>query len=159
MTEHESTPPQKKARYLCKFSVKVSHEYPYFQASILGDTFAFCTICKMDISIGNSGKGDIKKHIGTPKHLAHECAASQAAISAPQPSAISCGDSEDVRAETLCANCFPHNNTSPYISTAGDIIKKEQFDEEGRFSDSESAASLKNAHGQIITIFTFMNPS
>ena len=49
---------------MCKFSDKIAQEYPDITRSKLGDVHAFCKVCKVDISIGNCGKSDVKQHVG-----------------------------------------------------------------------------------------------
>ena len=60
MAVKENSPPRKRA----KFSDKIAQEYPDITRSKLGDVHAFCKVCKVDISIGNGGKSDVKQHVG-----------------------------------------------------------------------------------------------
>ena len=64
MADKENSPPRKRAKYMCKYSDKIAQEYPDITRSKL----AFCKVCKVDISIGNSGKSDVKQHVGKAKH-------------------------------------------------------------------------------------------
>ena len=66
MADKENSPPRKKHRYLCKFNDKMTQEYSEIRKSKKSDSFAYCVTCSVDISIGNGGKTDVKKHVGTP---------------------------------------------------------------------------------------------
>lgn len=61
-------PAQKKSKPLTKFSSSHSKEFPCFKASHKGETFAFCTACNVDISIGSGGKDDLNRHVQSVKH-------------------------------------------------------------------------------------------
>ena len=63
MADKENSPPRKRAKYMYKFSDKIAQEYPDITRRKLGDVHAFCKVCKVDISIGNDGKSDVKQHV------------------------------------------------------------------------------------------------
>ena len=75
MADKENSRPRKRAKYMFKFSDKIAQEYPDITRSKLGDVHAFCKVCKVDISIGNGGKSDVKQHIGKAKHKKQKQAA------------------------------------------------------------------------------------
>ena len=75
MADKENSPQRKRAKYICKFSDKIAQEYPDITRSKLGDVHAFCKVCKVDISIGNGGKSDVKQHVGKAKHKKQKQAA------------------------------------------------------------------------------------
>ena len=60
---------------MCKFSDKIAQEYPDIPRSKQGDDHALCKVCKVDISIGNGGKSDVKQHVGKAKHKKQKQAA------------------------------------------------------------------------------------
>ena len=62
MADKENSPPLEIHRYLCKFNDKMTREY---SGSKLGPKRVIMLLTarrNMDISIGNGGKTDIKKH-------------------------------------------------------------------------------------------------
>ena len=75
MADKENSPPRKRAKYMCKFSAKIAQEYPDITRSKVGDVHPFCKVCKVDISIGNGGKSDVKQHVGKAKHKKQKQAA------------------------------------------------------------------------------------
>ena len=58
---------QKRKKYEQKFITKYN-DIPGIQSSLRKDTFAYCSYCRQDFCIGNSGMYDIKRHRGTDTH-------------------------------------------------------------------------------------------
>ena len=99
MADKENSPPCKRAKSMCKFSDKIAQEYPDIARSKLGDVHAFCKVCKVDISIGNGGKSDVKQHVGKAKQKKQKQAAQDSnKINQFYPAHA---DNEVIRAETL----------------------------------------------------------
>ena len=127
MADKENSPPHKKARYLCKFSEKIAQEYPDIAASKQGDTYAFCKVCKVDISIANGGKYDVKQHVAKAKHKTQKQAAQTSnKISQFYPTH---GDTDVIRAEMMFANFIAHHNISykTLCITNGKSVSLENF--------------------------------
>jgi len=59
--------PTKKScqQFLPKYAVK----YPVLQASIKGETFAFCTICSSNFMVSHGGLADCKRHVEGDNHV------------------------------------------------------------------------------------------
>lgn len=59
----------KKMKYSCKFKKEWASIYnSLIQKSRHGDNYAFCSSCRLDISIAHGGQGDIDKHFKTERH-------------------------------------------------------------------------------------------
>ena len=58
-------PPPKRKKYACVFRAQV---YPWATSSKKGSTYAFCTRCNRDISLGKGGSKDLRKHEQTSLH-------------------------------------------------------------------------------------------
>jgi hypothetical protein len=52
-------------KYLPEYQVK----YPVVRKSSVSDSYAYCTTCRCDFSIGHGGIGDVIKHVKTSKHV------------------------------------------------------------------------------------------
>ena len=51
------------------FSDMAIHPWPFIQRSKIGDEYAFCDICTVDIKISSGARYDMERHIKTPKHV------------------------------------------------------------------------------------------
>ena len=66
-----NTPPKsknvinKRVKYEQKYKSEYKSEFKVISKSSAGDSHAFCTICRCDISIAHGDRDDIKKHVGT----------------------------------------------------------------------------------------------
>ena len=68
-SESDSEPaPRKKPRYSCSFHPELNM-FAWARVSRKGPLYAFCTLCKRDISIAYGGQKDLRKHEGTNLHL------------------------------------------------------------------------------------------
>ena len=63
------TSPRKKQKSMQKYRKEYSKEFPVFTTSSKGDTFAFCTLCCVHLSVAHGGRDDLKKHTRSVKHL------------------------------------------------------------------------------------------
>ena len=64
-----SLPPAKKQKVTQKFREEYSRTWPFIQRSKIGDEYAFCDICTVDIKISSGARYDLERHIKTPKHV------------------------------------------------------------------------------------------
>ena len=69
-SDSEAQPKAKKLKVLQKYLAEYEVKYPIVRKSNVGNTYAYCSICRSDFSIGHGGIGDIAKHIKTSKHTA-----------------------------------------------------------------------------------------
>lgn len=130
-----NTPPKSKnvITKRVKYEQKYKSEYKseVISKSSAGDSYAFCTICRCDISIAHGGRDDIKKHIGTKKHTVAEAA------NATQPSIFAFTQPdrslEVTRAELLFTSFLvEHNIALAAADHAGKLFRN-------MFPDSEIA--------------------
>ena len=61
--------PAKKQKVTQKFREEYSRTWPFIQRSKIGDEYAFCDICTVDIKISSGARYDMERHIKTPKHV------------------------------------------------------------------------------------------
>ena len=62
-SSRESTPPRKKSKkYMCVYRKQYSRNFPWSTDSKKGPTYAFCMRCNRDISMGQGGTKDLKRH-------------------------------------------------------------------------------------------------
>ena len=66
--EGPSTPPSKRKRYSCVFRKHLSKTFSWATESKRGRSFAFCVRCSRDISMGQGGVKDLKRHEQTDLH-------------------------------------------------------------------------------------------
>ena len=91
----------------------------------LGDVHAFCKVCKVDISIGNGGKSDVKRHVGKAKHKKQKQAAQDSnKINQFYPAHA---DNEVIRAETLFTKFIAQYNISFSASDEFNKLVKRMF--------------------------------
>ena len=64
-----SPSPPKKKRYSCVFCEHHCKEFPWATDSMKGTSFAFCMRCNRDISLGQGGTKDPRRHQETMLHL------------------------------------------------------------------------------------------
>ncbi|XP_033726452.1 uncharacterized protein LOC117316076 [Pecten maximus] len=64
----DETSPKKKKKWTQTFRTEYSRSYPCITSSDKGNTFAFCSTCRVSVSIAHGGKDDIKKHVARIKH-------------------------------------------------------------------------------------------
>ena len=55
------TPPRKKQKSMQRYRKEYSKEFPVFTTSSKDDTFAFCTVCCVHLSVAHGGRDDLKK--------------------------------------------------------------------------------------------------
>ena len=72
-TESESQqrgtpPPTKRKKYACIFRANLTKVFPWVRPSKKGATYAFCTKCNRDISLGKGGSKDLRRHEQTSLH-------------------------------------------------------------------------------------------
>ena len=72
-TESESQPrgtppPTKRKKYACIFRANLTKVFPWARPSKKGATYAFCTKCNRDISLGKGGSKDLRRHEQTSLH-------------------------------------------------------------------------------------------
>ena len=60
-----SLPPAKKQKVTQKFREEYSRTWPFIQRSKIGDEYAFCDICTVDIKISSGARYDLERHILT----------------------------------------------------------------------------------------------
>ena len=60
---------KRKIEHKQKFLNEYKQLFPCFSNSKRGDSFAWCSICAVDISVAHGGKGDLSKHVKSNKHL------------------------------------------------------------------------------------------
>jgi len=58
----------KERKSLQRYRADYSVTYPVVTKSGVGNTYAYCTVCRSDFSIRHGGIGDIAKHVKTSKH-------------------------------------------------------------------------------------------
>ena len=61
-------PPPKRKKYACVFRAQLTKVFPWATSSKKGSTYAFCTRCNRDISLGKGGSKDLRKHEQTSLH-------------------------------------------------------------------------------------------
>ena len=57
-----------KIKYFQAYKSSYASEFPCIKNSKLSESYAFCTKCSVDFSLGHAGKGDISKHLSVQKH-------------------------------------------------------------------------------------------
>jgi hypothetical protein len=67
-----TSPKRKRIKYDQKFKFEYSAEFNVILKSTFGESYAFYTLCRTDISIAHGGRDDIRKHCTTHKHVAAE---------------------------------------------------------------------------------------
>lgn len=67
--EKTKLPQEKKRKAATKFNSSHSSMFPFMKPSQKGETFAFCAVCNVNISVASGGRDDIKKHVEGQKHL------------------------------------------------------------------------------------------
>ena len=63
-----SAPRQKRKKYSCTYRKQYSKRFPWATASKKGPTYAFCMPCGRDVSLGQGGTKDLRKHEQTNVH-------------------------------------------------------------------------------------------
>ncbi len=48
-----------------RFKKEYTEKYPVITASRIGESHAFCTVCRLDISVAHGGIHDCRKHVGS----------------------------------------------------------------------------------------------
>lgn len=74
------TPPRKKIKWATKFKDVYKIDFPWISKSGVGDSHAYCTMCRCAFSIPHGGKNDISNHNGTKKHRERAVAAKSQSI-------------------------------------------------------------------------------
>ena len=67
-----SSPLRKRKKYACVFHKQYSKTFPWATDSKKGPTFAFCMRCNRDISLGQGGTKDLRRHEQTTLHSRSE---------------------------------------------------------------------------------------
>ena len=75
-----SSPLRKRKKYACVFYKLYSKTFPWATNSNEGPTFAFCMRCNRDISLGQGGMKDLRRHEQTTLHSRSEKACVGAAL-------------------------------------------------------------------------------
>ena len=76
-----------------KFIDEYTEKFPFVRKSLKGDTYAFCNVCRVDISVACGGSNDIKRHSEKKKHVEMVEASRK---SRPLSSFFPCAKSEDL---------------------------------------------------------------
>jgi hypothetical protein len=58
---------KKKRKYEEKFKTEYKADFRWIAKSVVGDTLAFCTLCRCDVNIAHGGRDDLRKHSSTKK--------------------------------------------------------------------------------------------
>ena len=66
-SDREGEPIRKKPRYTCTFHPE-SNTYDWARVSRKGPSYAFCSLCKRDISVAYGGQKDLRRHKATALH-------------------------------------------------------------------------------------------
>ena len=123
------SPPRKKARpHAQKWKPEYSQAYPCFKSVKANTCEAFCIICQHVLNISHGGICDLKKHVGTAKHV--KLANSQPGCNG-QTSMDSLGfitrdnDVDVINAEVLFTKFIVENNLPIAISdNCGRLFKR-----------------------------------
>jgi len=59
---------KKRVKYEQNYRVEYRDKFKCINKSSLGNTFAFCNLCRCDINIAQGGRDDLRKHCATVKH-------------------------------------------------------------------------------------------
>lgn len=129
--------PLKKRTKLQSFLPCYSDTYPCITASRLGEQYARCTVCGVDISVGHSGFYDVERHVNCGKHKTKAEALEKDSkegkpqqkpmtqFFAPQKSDMSKEDCDVMRAETLFAHFIVEHNLPLSVSDhAGELFRQ-----------------------------------
>ncbi|XP_069139811.1 uncharacterized protein [Argopecten irradians] len=132
--DKESTPPRKKVRlHSQKYMSEYEQSFPCFRKSAMGVNHAYCTVCNVNISISHGGIGDLKKHIGTKKHVEVAKLREGQKISNFFPSKSTSSDDGVIRAEVIFTKFIIENNAPLTLAdNAGTMFRN-------MFPDSEIA--------------------
>ena len=111
----------KKKKYLIRFKSRREQwilVYPFLRESKRGETYALCSICNTDFSIGHGGENDIKRHVALNKHVQTVAApkSTQNVSNFFAGSSSSCTEDKIIKAELLFTGFLCEHNLP--ISTA-----------------------------------------
>ena len=109
----ESEPSKK--RRMQTFKMEYSAEWPVLKPSKVGQNHAFCSVCKLDISISHGGRDDCRRHVLSKKHKEYAKLQKAPRIDTFFQSSTSISaDHEIIKAETL----LPPRSEAVLISSA-----------------------------------------
>ena len=129
---------KKRVKYEQKYKSEYRDEFKCINKSSVGDTFAFCNLCRCDVNITHGGRDDLRKHCLTQKHV-------HAATAAKFQPSVSSFAGADRSAEVTCSELLftsflvEHNIPLSASDHAGLLFRK-------MFPDSELAKKYGSAH-------------
>jgi len=60
---------KKRVKYEQKYKSEYRDEFKCINKSLVGNTFAFCNLCRCDVNIAHGGRDDLRKHCLMQKHV------------------------------------------------------------------------------------------
>ncbi len=106
-----------------RFKKEYTEKYPVITASRIGERHAFCTVCRLDISVAHGGIHDCTKHVGS---VSHRQKATIASKSNKITSFMCQGDQYDsINAEAMFTNFVTEHNLPISVTDhAGPLFRK-----------------------------------
>ena len=140
----------KKKRLSQKFRKEYSEKFPCIRPSAKGVYYARCMTCESDFTISHGGMLDVKRHLGSRKHLDFQNKPNSASITQFFQT-VDTSEQDEMRkrviqAEALVAGFFVEHNIALSTADHASQLFKEAF------SDSEIAKQFKSGRTKTTNI-------